>query len=99
MTPIHLCHAYHCSFCRESGRPTIDKPSVKPQTMRTAVNQCSKIAVVLYRCDAPFAIMQIPLAPLTVPFSVAQRALSSCEGSSHCTWNTRDDGYNRTMQA
>ena len=43
--PIHLCQAYHCNFCRESGRSTIDNPSVNPQTMSAAVNQCSAIAV------------------------------------------------------
>ena len=43
--PIHLCHAYHCSFCRLNGSPTMERPSVNPATTSTAVSQCRTIAV------------------------------------------------------
>ena len=45
--PIHLCQAYHCSFSRPKGSPTMDRPSVNPATISPAVSQCRAIAVAL----------------------------------------------------
>src|SRR5271154_6081409 len=67
--PIHLCQAYHCSFCRDSGSPTIDSPSVNPPTMSVAISQCSAMAVVVYLVRTVVPAVVIIRLPRSAPYN------------------------------
>lgn len=46
VTPIHLCHEKYFSLVGvKPGMSVITQPSAKPQTISSAISQCSAIAV------------------------------------------------------
>src|SRR5208282_3625581 len=81
--PIHLCQAYHCSFWRDSGSPTMDSPSVNPPTMSAAISQCSAMAVVVYLVPALVPAVVIVRLPRSAPYN-ATAIVCSCTANSPC---------------
>jgi len=54
VTPIHLCHEKYLSLVGvKPGMSVITQPSEKPQTISSAISQCSAMAVDVY--DEPRA--------------------------------------------